>query len=141
MVVVSCPVTVKGNGFEIPEAESPVTVRVLVPLLQQVMGLGLNEQVTLLLPVLHASVIWSLYRLLGPMLPIVNVVLSVPMVRSCWYCGTVSEKPETPIPVKETDCGLGVKSPVKLSVPLRVPVVVGVKVTAIVQKPFTWMDD
>jgi hypothetical protein len=59
----------------------------------------------------------------------------VQMVTDGFTVETVHDEDDPPVPVSETVCGLLGSESVRVSVPLRVPVAVGVKVTFTVQLP------
>lgn len=92
---------------------------------------GLNAQLAAALP--------EQVRLMLPVKPnwvvavMVKVVESVPRATLAVLVGDESEKAATPPPRSGTTCGLPAASSVMVSVPVRVPVAVGVKVTLISQ--------
>ena len=65
----------------------------------------------------------------------VELFAGVQIVTDGFTVETLHEEDEAPVPESDTVCGLLASESVMVSVPLRVPVAVGVKVTFTVQLP------
>ena len=115
------PETEKLNGLAVV-AESPETVTVL--LWPDMMEDGLNEQVA---PPVHVRVMLPVNEL-GEEALITNVVDAVPIWRAAARLLAESEKTALPVPISVTLCWLPAALLVTDSVPVRLPLAVGVNV-------------
>jgi hypothetical protein len=89
---------------------------------EQVDAVGAPEQVKFTVP--EKSLAAEAVRLNVAVAPATTVVDAVP---------AVTAKPVEPMPVRETVCGLSFALSVRINVPVRVPLAVGVKLTVTVQ--------
>lgn len=119
------PATEKFKGLALA-AESPVTVTVL--LCPAVIDEGLKEQ----LAGAQESVM-LLMKELGAVADTVKVADVVPMTITVDRVPAEREKTGFPVPLSLTVCGLPAASSLRVSIPVRLPVPVGVKVMLTVQ--------
>jgi len=136
LLVMSRPLTVKMKGLAL-EAESPVSVRVLVlgivALFKAMLeGLKAHE------PDAQARLMVSRkFKLAGADILIVKVVDVVPMGRDCVVVGELKVKLAFPVPLRAMLEDPLVTLSVMVRLPLRTPVLAGVKVTEKLQLPPT----
>jgi hypothetical protein len=93
------------------------------------MGLVLNEQVRLEGQAREMAPV----KLVGPCAWRLKIVWVLPIFTGLPELGEVMVKAEPPIPVSATVCGLPVALSLKLNVPVRVPLAVGLKYTYTLQ--------
>ncbi len=119
------PVTEKFKGLALV-AESPVTVTVL--LCPAVIDDGLKEQLAW-----TQESVMLLMKELGAVADTVKVADVVPMTITVDRVLAEREKTGFPVPSSLTVCGLPAASSLRVNVPVRLPVPVGVKVMLTVQ--------